>query len=212
MNQELTDQRATITRITQGPLITSIGLQWGGPADRHVTDFNLSQLGSVQGHGGCFQTGWVVLDGPCLLREGESIPLLKPTEPEPIPVNPETFAEVAAVVGTHLAEVMLGCSKPEPEPSPVEYPALLVRTIDGKPFSVDILRDDSDSWGEGYPFHAEGVLTHIIPLADVLRVRAMREFVEAFIYWREHASLITEASLGVLELQAREALKGASRP
>lgn len=83
MKPELTDQRATITRITPGPIITSLDLQWGGPDDRTITDFDLAKLGNVQAQGGCLQTGWVLLGGPCLLREGDTIPLVGAAETKP---------------------------------------------------------------------------------------------------------------------------------
>ncbi len=72
----LTDTAARIASLEEKGGIITVNLEWGGPNDRVVTDFDLGQLGEVTACGGNNSTGWAVLYGPCLLQIGDTIPLL----------------------------------------------------------------------------------------------------------------------------------------
>lgn len=75
---ELTDHAARIASLEEKAGIITVNLEWGGPNDRTVNDFDLAQLGDVTACGGNNSTGWVVLYGRCLVAEGDTIPLLPP--------------------------------------------------------------------------------------------------------------------------------------
>ena len=72
----LTDKEARITKIETGNGITTICLEWGGPDDRTMTDFDCAGLGDVVDCGDNPRAagGWVIVNGPCRLSEGDSIP------------------------------------------------------------------------------------------------------------------------------------------
>lgn len=76
---QLTDQAARIAKITPHPHGDTIELEWGGPDDRDVCDFDLARLGRVQSHGGNLTGGWVKLSfDHCQLPVGATIPHLCP--------------------------------------------------------------------------------------------------------------------------------------
>lgn len=75
---ELTDRAARIVSLEEKAGIITVDLEWCGPNDRAVYDFDLSKLGEVTSSGGNSRTGWAVLYGPCLLQVGDTIPLLPP--------------------------------------------------------------------------------------------------------------------------------------
>jgi hypothetical protein len=57
---------------------STVELEWGGPDDRMVYEFDLSKLGKVAEYGtngNAGRTGWAILDGPCNLAVGDTIPL-----------------------------------------------------------------------------------------------------------------------------------------
>lgn len=70
----LNDTEARISNIDG----STVELEWGGPDDRMVYDFDLSKLGNVTDsgtNGNAGRTGWAILDGPCNLAVGDTIPL-----------------------------------------------------------------------------------------------------------------------------------------
>lgn len=71
---------AQITKITTTANTTTVELEWGGPYDLEVHDFDLTKLGEVVSYGGDLRRGWVVLEGKCALKEGDTIPLLTEVE------------------------------------------------------------------------------------------------------------------------------------
>jgi hypothetical protein len=76
---ELTDLAARISSITETNGIFTVNLEWGGPSDRSITDFELSllsgHLGSITASGGNTRNGWVTLDGDPGMSEGDTLPL-----------------------------------------------------------------------------------------------------------------------------------------
>lgn len=75
--------QATITKIETDDFgNATVSLEWGGPDDHEVTDFDLCRLGTlVTGIcpcGGNLRAGWVVLDGACLKKVGDLIPYVHP--------------------------------------------------------------------------------------------------------------------------------------
>jgi hypothetical protein len=73
--------KATITSIEETQGIYTVNLEWIGPDDHTVEDFDLDQLGprcsGIGGAtGGTLRSGWVVLEGQCPLKVGDTIPLL----------------------------------------------------------------------------------------------------------------------------------------
>lgn len=72
----LTDKEACITKIETGNGITTITLEWGGPDDRTMADFDRDLLGDVVDCGDNCRAagGWVIVNGSCLLGEGDTIP------------------------------------------------------------------------------------------------------------------------------------------
>jgi|APGre2960657404_1045060.scaffolds.fasta_scaffold25773_3 hypothetical protein len=72
---------ATITRIEDNQGIKTVHLEWSGPDDHTVEDFDLDQLGQRctgigRSTGGNLRGGWVILEGECQLHEGDTISLL----------------------------------------------------------------------------------------------------------------------------------------
>lgn len=76
---QLTDTAARIASITPKNGITTVELEWSG--DHPLEHFDITKLGEVTGHGGNLCGGWAVLYGPCILNEGDTIPLI-PTDEE----------------------------------------------------------------------------------------------------------------------------------
>ena len=78
----LTDKKARITKIETGNGITTISLEWGGPDDRTMTDFDIDILGDVVDSGDNHRAtgGWVIVNGYCFLSEGDSIPFVQGEE------------------------------------------------------------------------------------------------------------------------------------
>lgn len=79
----LTDTEARIARIENKDGIVTVELEWGGPDDNLVDDFDLAKLGKVSAsgsNGNAGRTGWAVLDGSCKLNEGDTIPVLTADE------------------------------------------------------------------------------------------------------------------------------------
>ena len=79
--QTLKDTEARISKITNDHGVVTVELEWGGPSDRGITDFDLDRLGKIAKglgtpHGGNLRSGWVILDGECDLEEGDTIPVL----------------------------------------------------------------------------------------------------------------------------------------
>ena len=77
---KLTKNQARISAIKTKENITTVDLEWGGPDDHQLSDFDIKKLGDVFSHGtngNAGRTGWVVLHGDCKLSEGETIPLVK---------------------------------------------------------------------------------------------------------------------------------------
>ncbi len=82
---QLTDREARISKIESSNGTTTVSLEWGGPDDRHISDFQLGKLGKACSglgiaYGGNDRSGWAVLDGDCLLDEGDTIPVVPPYE------------------------------------------------------------------------------------------------------------------------------------
>lgn len=72
---ELTNTAARISSIIETNGIFTVNLEWGGPSDRSIADFELSLFGKVTASGGNTRTGWVTLDGDPGRAEGDTIPL-----------------------------------------------------------------------------------------------------------------------------------------
>ncbi len=77
---ELTNTAARISSIEEKSGIFTVNLEWGGPSDRSVSDFDIdllaNHLGSITASGGDTRRGWVTLDGDPGVSEGDTIPLL----------------------------------------------------------------------------------------------------------------------------------------
>ena len=74
----LTDTAARIASIEHNHTCALAALEWGGPDDRDISDFDLPQLGAILNRGMermRARAGWVLLAGPCSLNVGDSIPL-----------------------------------------------------------------------------------------------------------------------------------------
>ena len=74
----LTDTAARIASIEHNHPCALAALEWGGPDDRDISDFDLPQLGAILNRGMermRARAGWVLLAGPCSLNVGDSIPL-----------------------------------------------------------------------------------------------------------------------------------------
>jgi hypothetical protein len=74
---EMKDTEARIVEIDREAGIVT--LEWGGPEDREVYDFDLDKLGEVMSHGEDNQSGrkgWVSLKGDCKLAVDDLIPLV----------------------------------------------------------------------------------------------------------------------------------------
>lgn len=88
----LTDTAARIAAVEEKSGSWTVTLEWGGPSDRTITDFEISRLegyvGKITASGGTGRTGWVILDDEPDAKIGDSIPLL----PHSI-----TLAEAAAL-------------------------------------------------------------------------------------------------------------------
>jgi hypothetical protein len=70
---KLTDTAARISKIDG----STVELEWGGPNDRMIYEFDLSRLGKVTDSGttgNAGRSGWAILDGPCQLAIGDTIP------------------------------------------------------------------------------------------------------------------------------------------
>lgn len=81
----MTTTVATITKIEDNQGIQTVNLEWSGPDDHTIEDFDLDQLGQQcsgigKATGGNLCNGWVVLEGQCKLTEGDTIPLLPSEE------------------------------------------------------------------------------------------------------------------------------------
>ena len=93
---KFTDRAARIASITETNGVWTVNLEWGGPSDRSITDFELSllsgHLGSITASGGNTRNGWVTLDGDPGMSEGDTIPLLERKIPlhEVATLPPET--------------------------------------------------------------------------------------------------------------------------
>lgn len=79
---QLTDTEARIAKIENNEGGTMVSLEWGGPDDMYIQHFDIDRLGALcrgvgLSCGGTRNSGWVLLDGPCLLNEGDVIPALK---------------------------------------------------------------------------------------------------------------------------------------
>lgn len=79
---QLKDTEARIAKIEVAEGSTTVTLEWGGPDDMYVQHFDIDRLGKLcrgigQPYGGNLCGGWVMLDGPCLLKEGDVIPALE---------------------------------------------------------------------------------------------------------------------------------------
>ena len=94
---QLTDTEARISSIEDNGGVITVNLEWGGPDDRDVYDFDLARIGDVAAQGANLRTGWVVLEGPCKLEEGDTIPL----EPQ----EPLRITKVSSVFGDRMVEV-----------------------------------------------------------------------------------------------------------
>lgn len=73
---ELIDTEARVTSVSND----SVELEWGGPDDRSVWDFDLAKLGGevfdAGTNGNAGRTGWVVVYG-AVVKVGDTIPLFK---------------------------------------------------------------------------------------------------------------------------------------
>lgn len=74
---QLTDKAARVAKIEDLRGVVTVDLEWGGPDDRTVEDFDLAKLGKVfraGTNGNAGLSGWVTLEGACLLAVGDTIP------------------------------------------------------------------------------------------------------------------------------------------
>ena len=72
---KLTDTHARIASIDADNFGDIVILEWGGPSDRTVTDFELARLGRVVSSGGNQSTGYVILSETCKMQVGDVIQL-----------------------------------------------------------------------------------------------------------------------------------------
>lgn len=78
---KLTDKEARVATVENALGVITVGLEWGGPGDRMITDFDLSKLGNVSScgtNGSSGRSGWVTLDGAVLLAVGDTVPAVEP--------------------------------------------------------------------------------------------------------------------------------------
>lgn len=74
--------KATITRIESRDGLTTVDLEWGGPDDTRIWDYDLGRLAksgkvSTSGmNGNASRSGWVIFWGECNLAVGDSVPRL----------------------------------------------------------------------------------------------------------------------------------------
>jgi hypothetical protein len=69
---KFSDTEATITKIEKRTFGTVVDLEWSGPDDHSIDDFDVSQLGQkynggMHATGGTLRSGWVILEGECAL-------------------------------------------------------------------------------------------------------------------------------------------------
>lgn len=74
----LTDKEALITQIKTSEGVTTVELAWGGLDECEISNFDIARLGKLasgigEAFGGDLTSGWVILDGPCLLSVGDTI-------------------------------------------------------------------------------------------------------------------------------------------
>lgn len=81
MPNHYSTMNATITSIETDPQnFPLVNLEWEGPDDHDVYDFDLSALGEVHAYGRDLLSahrGWVVLSGGCRMKPGQTIPCIK---------------------------------------------------------------------------------------------------------------------------------------
>lgn len=108
----LTDTAARIASIEEKSGIWTVSLEWGGPSDRTITDFEISRLegylGEITSSGTSGRTGWVILDDEPDAKIGDSIPLLPQVHPlseaATLPLETEiTIRKRTAVPGNQMA-------------------------------------------------------------------------------------------------------------
>lgn len=107
----LTDKEARIDAINVDAVgVTTVTLEWGGPEDREVYDFDVSLLGDIftsdtEGHG----RGWVVLEGECLLKVGDTLPFVSEDEETATVNSPVTLRSILTTpVSQHLETEVSG--------------------------------------------------------------------------------------------------------
>jgi hypothetical protein len=72
---------AIITKIETRTFGVVVSLEWSGPDEYSINDFDLSLLGrlyngAVHATGGTLRSGWCIIEGECQLSEWDTIPLL----------------------------------------------------------------------------------------------------------------------------------------
>ena len=85
MKIQLSDKKATITKIEKRTFGTVVELEWCGPDDHSIDDFDVSLLGKkynggMHATGGTMRSGWVILETECALEKWDTIPLLETEE------------------------------------------------------------------------------------------------------------------------------------
>lgn len=80
-NITLTDTEARVTEVAENHGITTVKLEWGGPSDRVIEDFQIDVLGEIfkgvhQPFGSCGNQGWVILEWVNDPEVGDIIPLV----------------------------------------------------------------------------------------------------------------------------------------
>lgn len=75
-NIKLDDKSAMLVKIEDLRGVITVELEWGGPNDRTVEDFELEKLGKVfraGTNGNAGRSGWVTLEGSCNMSVGQTI-------------------------------------------------------------------------------------------------------------------------------------------
>lgn len=113
---------------------------------------------------------------------------------------------------THQDGVTLNAGEGEFYVAPsvsVAFPALFVVADGAEVVSVDLVHDAGDlDWRRRKVLEAsaDAFSVEVVPLSLVLRASALEDLAKTYLHWRANAPLVTEASLGTMELMAKEAL------
>lgn len=72
----LSDQAAVVLDIFPTADGADVELEWEGPCDHEVGDFELDRIGEVEAAWGTVRNGWVHVHGEPLVQVGDDIPVI----------------------------------------------------------------------------------------------------------------------------------------